>query len=106
MLNYEEIEHALKELFQNVQTVPGTWPPVYTCDNFLIGFDGQGQIKVTGSITTGPGSSSVELQGLERWQERFLPSFWLGAVKQRLPESWLKRWFSERGRWVKATEAR
>lgn len=73
MPNHEEVEQALRELFQNVQTVPGTFPPVYTCSNFLIGFDRQGQVKVTGSTpTTEPEPSPIKPHWLKSWQAKFL----------------------------------
>ncbi len=74
MVNYEEIEQILRQLFQDLHPVPGTFPPVYTCGDFLISYDGQGQIKITGSILTEPTTPPIE----PRWL--------------KLPERWFKRW--------------
>jgi hypothetical protein len=104
MPNHEEIEQALRELFENVRTVPGTFPPVYTCGDFLIGFDRQGQIKVTGSIQTEPDLSPTRTYWLKRWRARVLSSQRRDEIGQKLPDSWFKRWFSERGQWVNATD--
>jgi hypothetical protein len=103
MPNHEEIEQALRELFQNVQTVPGTLPPVYTCEDFLIGFDGQGQVKVTGSMQTEFAPPLPEPDRFKRWQARFLSSSWGDKLEQNLPENGFKRWFGERSWWIKAT---
>jgi hypothetical protein len=88
MMDYTETEAALKELFQNIQTVPGTFPPVYTCDDFVIGYNRQGQLKILSSpkdeAKTRPAAS-----------ERKGSTGWLGhtSSEEATPASnWFSRW--------------
>lgn len=45
-MNYENNERELTKLFQDIQYVKGTFPPVYLIEDVLIGYDKLEQIKV------------------------------------------------------------
>ncbi len=104
MADYTEIEGALKELLQNIELVPGTLPPVYTCDGFVISIDGRGRIKIIGSATSQASSS----QPTPRPKRQ---TGWLGQPpttpqpEQPEKESWLRRWSVRYGRAVKLVTA-
>jgi hypothetical protein len=99
MLNYIETEEALKELLQNIETVPGTFPPVYTCDGFVIGYDRQGKVKILGSTKTEERSSQTVVPPKRQ-------TGWLGSdTAAETPEpthiGWLNRLTVRTGRLVK-----
>lgn len=100
MGSYEENERALKELFHDVKSVPGTFPPVYTFGDMIIGYDRRGQIRVMASTKTEP---SGENGWLKRWQARLTPLTAAGT-EQSLIDQWIRRWQSRRWRLDKATE--
>lgn len=91
MADYTEIEAALKELLQNIELVPGTLPPVYTCDSFVISIDGHGRIRVRGSTPTQFVPSPPTPQPKRQ-------TGWLGRPatppqpEQPKKENWIKRW--------------
>jgi hypothetical protein len=45
-MRYEEDQTGLSQLIQNLEPVPGTWPPVYLHEHALIGYDKDGQVKI------------------------------------------------------------
>lgn len=104
MTDYAENERALKELFQDVQSVPGTFPPVYTCGDVIIGYDGQGQIRVMASTKAAPAQPNAEGGWLKRWQARLTPLTGGGGSEQNLIDAWIRRWQSRRWRLDKAVE--
>jgi hypothetical protein len=101
MGNYEENERALKELFHEVKSVPGTFPPVYTCGDTIIGYDRRGQIRVMASTKTEPPEGNG---WLKRWQARLTPLTAAAHTEQRLIDQWIRRWQSRRWRLDKASE--
>lgn len=54
MVNYEADEKALKQLLQGVETISGTFPPVYTYSDILISYDRLGQLRVIGVVHSEP----------------------------------------------------
>ena len=105
MLTYEENERALKELFQDVKTVAGTFPPVYTCGDIIISYDRQGHIKVVASTKSEPALSG-DAGWFKRWQELLVPLATAGETEQGLIDHWIRRWHGHRIRLAKATRAR
>jgi hypothetical protein len=103
MTDYQENERALMELFQEVHTVPGTFPPVYTCGDVIIGYDGQGQIRVMASTKT-ESPVMMEQGWLKRWQARLLPLTPIGENPQNLIDAWIRRWQNRRWRLEKSVE--
>lgn len=101
MGTYEENERALRELFQEVKSVPGTFPPVYTFGDTIIGYDRQGQIRVMASIKT---ESPGENGWLKRWQARLTPLTAAVENEQSLIDYWIRRWYNRRWRLDKASE--
>jgi hypothetical protein len=101
MVNYEENERALKELFHDLKSVPGTFPPVYTCGDAIIGYDRRGQIRVMASARTEPAG---ENGWLKRWQARLTPLAAAAQTEQSLIDQWIRRWHSRRWRLDKAAE--
>lgn len=91
MGNYEENERALRELFQEVKSVPGTFPPVYTFGDAIIGYDREGQIRVMASTKELP-SVPEESGWFRRWQARLMPLTRPADAKQRLIDQWIRRW--------------
>jgi hypothetical protein len=91
MSNYEENERALKELIQDVKSVPGTFPPVYTCGDVIIGYDRQGQFRVMASIKAEP-VVSTEDGWFKRWQSRLTPLTPGDENQQNLIDTWIHRW--------------
>jgi hypothetical protein len=100
MGNYEENERALKELFQEVKSVPGTFPPVYTFGDMIIGYDRRGQIRVMASIKTEPPGANG---WLKRWQARLTPLTMPAETEQSLIDQWIRRWQNRRWRLDKAS---
>lgn len=96
MGNYEENERALRELFQEVKSVPGTFPPVYTCGDAIIGYDREGQIRVMASTKDELPAVSVESGWLKRWQARLIPLTGAAEAEQSLIDQWIRRWQSRR----------
>lgn len=96
-MDYTEIEGALKELLQNIECVPGTLPPVYTCDGFVISIDGHGHIKILGPTSTQTNSNQPGPQPKRQ-------TGWLGQppappkTEQPEKENWIKRWVGLYGR--------
>jgi hypothetical protein len=102
MINYEENERALKELIQDVKSVPDTFPPVYACGEILIGYDAQGQFRVMASIKEQ--SQLAEAGWLKRWQARLTPLTIMVETEQSLIDGWIRRWHSRRWRLNRAAE--
>ena len=46
VMNYEDTERELAQLFHDIHYIEGTFPPVYLVDDVLIGYDKLEQIKV------------------------------------------------------------
>jgi hypothetical protein len=103
MTAYEENERGLKELFQDLQSVPDTFPPVYNCGDVIIGYDRQGHIRVMASTKTEP-SLHVEEGWLKRWQARLIPLTSVAEVEQSVIDHWIRRWHNRRWRVHKAAE--
>jgi hypothetical protein len=104
MLNYEENERALKELFQDVKTVPNTLPPVYTFGEVIISYDREGHIKVIASTK----SEQLQPTGdswLKRWHARLVPLTTTDGPEQGLIDSWIRRWRGRRWRLAKTTDS-
>ena len=97
MGNYQDNEKALKELIQDVKSVPGTFPPVYTCGEVIIGYDGQGQFRVMALMKAEP-AYLAETGWLKRWQARLTPLTSAGTTEQSLIDGWIRRWHSRRWR--------
>jgi hypothetical protein len=97
MTNYEENERALKELFQDVKSVRGTFPPVYNCGDAIIGYNREGQTKVMASTKV---TSPLQTQDgwLKRWQARLKPLTGTSGTEQNLIDSWIQRWRSRHWR--------
>ena len=76
MVNYEENERALKELFQDVKSVPDTLPPVYICGEIIISYDRRGKIRVIASTKS---EQPSEDGWFKRWQARLVPLTGAGA---------------------------
>ena len=53
-MDYQDYELELKELFQGVHCVPGTFPPVYLLGSFLISYNKLGQLQVIDTGITEP----------------------------------------------------
>lgn len=100
MLNYEENERALKELFQDVKSVPDTFPPVYICGDTIISYDRQGKIRVIAS-TKSEQSQPSEDGWFKRWQARLVPLTGAEGPEQGLIDSWIQRWHGRAGGWPK-----
>lgn len=104
MTDYTEIEGALKELLKNIELVPGTLPPVYTCDGFVIGFDSQGRLKIHGATPTraNPGESNHQPKRQTGWLGRpAVPP----TAQPPQKENWLKRWTGFYGRAIKGANS-
>jgi hypothetical protein len=105
MKSYEENERALKELFQDLKSVPDTFPPVYNCGDVIIGYDRQGQIRVVASTKTESPLESEE-GWLKRWQARLTPLTTAAEFEQNVIDHWIRRWHNRRWRLNKAAEGR
>jgi hypothetical protein len=53
-MNFQDYERGLMELFQGVQYVPGTFPPVYLLDGMLISYNKLGQLQITDASPVQP----------------------------------------------------
>jgi hypothetical protein len=53
-MNFQDYERGLMELFQGVQYISGTFPPVYMLDGMLISYDKLGQLKIIDSSPVQP----------------------------------------------------
>jgi len=100
MLNYEENERALKELFQDVKSVPDTFPPVYICGETIISYDRQGKIRVIASTKSEQPQPSED-GWFKRWQARLIPLTGAEGPEQGLIDSWIQRWHGRAGGWSK-----
>lgn len=54
-MNFEDDEVGLRELFQGVQYVPGTFPPVYMLDSMVISYDKSGRLQIVEASRGQPG---------------------------------------------------
>lgn len=54
-MNFQDYEHGLMELFQGVQCIPGTFPPVYILDSMLISYNKLGQLQIINTSPVQPG---------------------------------------------------
>jgi hypothetical protein len=54
-MNFKDYEYGLMELFQGVQCVPGTFPPVYMIDSMLISYDKMGRLQIIDASPVQPG---------------------------------------------------
>ena len=50
-VNYEDYERGFMELFQGLEYVPDTYPPVYMLGSVVISYDKLGQIRVINAFT-------------------------------------------------------
>jgi hypothetical protein len=82
---FEETERALRQLLQGVELVPGTFPPVYTWGDLVIGYDRSGQIKVIASSTPEEPAQGED-SWLKRWQAKLttLVNLGLGQPSPRV----------------------
>lgn len=53
-MNFQDYERGLMELFQGVQYISGTFPPVYMLDGMLISYDKLGQLQIIDSFPVQP----------------------------------------------------
>lgn len=104
MGNYEENERALRELFQEVKSVPGTFPPVYTCGDVIIGYDREGQIRVMASTKDESPAASEESGWFKRWQARLTILTTASSAEQSVIDQWIRRWHNRRWQVNKTTE--
>lgn len=66
-MKYQDDEQGLAQLFQDVEYIEGTFPPVYLVDDVLIGYDKLEQIKVIAAKNqTAPGDQ-YRKNALRRW---------------------------------------
>ena len=56
-MNFQDYEYGLMELFQGVQYVPGTFPPVYMLDSMLISYNKLGQLQIIDTSPIQPGAT-------------------------------------------------
>jgi hypothetical protein len=54
-MNFEDDKFGLMELFQGVQYVPGTFPPVYMLDSMVISYDKSGHLQIVEASPGQPG---------------------------------------------------
>lgn len=76
MIDYHDNEAGLVQLFQKLEPIQGTFPPVYMLDDMIIGYDKLEKLTVLAAIVSE--NEAIHLEG--EWVIKLL--HWLGRSKK------------------------